>query len=86
MSVVQRKLYSSVAALVRKRRKESEKIWHWSEFHKGGVTVHLIHRQMERACAWSVKRFGRGAGCGRTLTFRKVDGRCTLVGEGRWIS
>jgi hypothetical protein len=83
--MAKRQLYSAVAARVRKLRKPSECIWHWSEYRPGEVSVLLIGRRSVPALRKLIAHYGEG-GCGRTLEFRKVKGRWLFVGEGDWIS
>jgi hypothetical protein len=76
----------AIEALVRDRLEPNECILGWSEFHPGEVTVKLIDQELHRVCQERVRRFGRGAGCGRTLSFRQRDGQWVFVGVGGWIS
>jgi hypothetical protein len=80
-----RRLNSAVAARVRKLRRRSECIWYWSDRGPTDVVVHLIARRSVAGVRRMIARFGLG-GHGRALVFRKVGGRWSLAGQGRWIS
>jgi hypothetical protein len=79
MAPLFKRLYTSVATLVRQLKKPSERIWHWSEYKPGEVSVNLISGRPRRS-----PRFPGGEGSGRSLLFRKVDGRWILAGRGVW--
>jgi hypothetical protein len=72
------RLYSSVAILVRRIRKPGESIWLWSERQPGEVDV-LLGPPRRR----TPEQEFMGAS-GRSLHFRKVQGRWTLVATGEW--
>lgn len=73
-----RRLYTSVAALVRQLRKPHEAIWNWSEYRRGEVEVLLgpPPRRSPDEEFWGAS--------GRSLHFRKVKGRWALAGQGDW--
>jgi hypothetical protein len=79
MAAPRKRLYTSVAALVRQLKKPGERIWHWSEYKPGDVGINLISGRPRRS-----PRFPGGEGGGRSLHFRKVDGRWVLAGRGVW--
>ena len=75
----QRRLYTSVAALVRQLRKPRECVWLWDEYKPGEVDVMLFCGRRRRS---PDEEFWGASG--RTLHFRKVDGRWVLVARGEW--
>ena len=81
-----RKLEPAIESLVHDRLKPNECIQGLSQFHPGEVTVRLIDRELHRVCQESERRFRRGAGCSRTLSFRLQDGQWVFEGQGGWIS
>jgi hypothetical protein len=81
-----RQLDPALDALVRERLEGDELVLGWSEFRAGEVTVRLIREELHRACAPIAKKYGRGAGCGRTLDFRLQDGQWLFQGVGNWMS
>ena len=82
----QRKLDSAVESLVSEQLQANERVRDWSERGPGELVVFLIGKDMQAMCRESVRRFGRGAGCGRTLCFKREDGNWKFVGAGGWIS
>ncbi|MBL8849155.1 MAG: hypothetical protein JNG89_05705 [Planctomycetaceae bacterium] len=52
----------------------------------GEIHVRLIRRQLHEECQRRSKGASRGAGYGRSLTFRLDDGKWTLAGRGGWLS
>lgn len=78
MAQALRRLYTSVATLVRGLRKPGESIWHWSEHQPGEVDVLLgpPRRRSPEQQFWGAS--------GRSLLFRKVKGRWVLAGQGQW--
>ena len=86
MAKAKRQLDPALDALVRERLEGDEMILGWSEFRPGEVTVRLIREELHRVCAPIAKKFGRGAGCGRSLTFMRQDGQWVFQGIGGWIS
>ncbi len=86
MAKRKRQLEPALDALVRERLESGELILKWSEFRPGEVSVRLIPEELHRACAPGAARFGRGAGCGRTLEFKLQDGQWVFQGVGGWIS
>jgi hypothetical protein len=86
MARAKRQLDPAIDALVRERLEPGEVIHGWTETHLGEITVRLISKKLQRVCRPAVKKFGRGAGCGRTLSFRFQVGRWEFVGAGGWIS
>src|SRR5262245_35143480 len=81
-----RQLAPALDALVRERLEADELVLGWSEFRPGEVTVRLIREELHRVCAPIAKKFGRGAGCGRVLSFKLEDGQWVFQGVGGWIS
>jgi hypothetical protein len=79
MAARRTRLYTSVAALVRQLKKPNERIWHWSEYKPDEVDIRLISGRPRRS-----PRFPGGEGSGRSLHFRKRDGRWMLAGIGEW--
>ena len=77
-----RRLYTSVAALVRKLRSPKERVWNWSEYEPGEVTVLLFDERISKRVERLVQQFGGGGG--RSLHFQKVGRRWTLAGHGVW--
>ena len=83
MAKKQRQLDRELDALVREHCWEDELVLGWTEFHPGEITVRLINRELHSIC----KPSGRGAGKGRTLSFKmQDDGRWRFRGVGGWIS
>jgi hypothetical protein len=78
MTAKRRRLNSSVAAMVRKLRKRHESIWNWSENGPGEIEVLLgpPPRRSPEEEFWGAS--------GRSLHFRKVNGRWVLAGQGCW--
>jgi hypothetical protein len=81
-----RKLHADIETQVRQRLESNECIQSWNELRAGEVTVFLIDQELHRICQESVRRFGRGAGTGRTLCFRLTNGAWVFTGVGGWIS
>jgi hypothetical protein len=81
-----RQLDPALDALVRERLEADELILGWSEFRRGEVMVRLIREELHRVCAPVAKKFGRGAGCGRSLQFKLLDGAWVFQGVGGWTS
>ena len=81
-----RSLGPELEALVRQRFEGDEIVLDWSELRPGEVVVRLIGAELHRVCAPVAKKFGRGAGCGRTLQFKLQDGGWLFQGAGGWIS
>ncbi len=73
-----RRLKTSVAALIRQLRKRHEHVWCWSERLPGEIDCLLgpPRRRSPEEAFWGAS--------GRSLHFRKVGGRWTLVRTGRW--
>jgi hypothetical protein len=86
MAKAKRQLDAALDALVKERAEGDEIILDWSEFRPGEVTIRLIREKLHRVCAPSVKKFGRGQGCGRSLSFKLENGRWVFQGVGGWIS
>jgi hypothetical protein len=82
----QRQLNPAIEALVRERLEGDEIILGWNEFKPGWITVRLIPEKLHRVCAPIAEKFGRGAGCGRSLIFKRHYGRWEFHGVGGWIS
>jgi hypothetical protein len=81
-----RKLDPALEPLVRERLSGDELVLGWSELRPGEITVRVIGAELHRVCAPSAKKFGRGAGCGRVLSFKLQDGQWVFQGVGGWIS
>jgi hypothetical protein len=81
-----RQLDLALDALVRERLQGNELVLGWSECRPGEVMVRLIREELHTVCAPIAKRFGRGEGCGRTLSFKLEDGQWVFQGVGGWIS
>jgi hypothetical protein len=73
-------------ALVRERLEEGEIVLGCSELGPEEVMLRLIRKELHHICAPIAKKFGRGAGCGRTLHFKRQDGEWVFQGVGGWIS
>lgn len=86
MAKAKRQLDPALDALVRERLEADELVLDWSEARPGEVMVRLIRAELHRVCAPIAKKFGRGAGCGRSLSFKLQDGQWVFVGVGGWIS
>jgi hypothetical protein len=86
MAKVKWQLDPALDTLVRERLERDELLLAWSEFRPGEVTVRLIREELHRVCAPIAKKFGRGAGSGRTLTFVRQDDGWVFQGIGGWIS
>ena len=86
MAKAKRKLDPALEALVRERLEGDEMVLAWIELHPGEVTIRLIREELHRVCAPLAKKFGRGAGCGRSLTFKLQDGQWVFQGIGGWIA
>lgn len=86
MAKAKRQLEPALQALVEERLEGDEMILGWSEHRPGEVNVRLIRRELHRVCAPIAKKFGKGAGCGRTLGFKLRDGQWVFQGVGGWIS
>lgn len=86
MARARRQLDPAIDALIRERLEPGEIVLEWNELRCGEVMVRLIAEELHRMCQPIAQRFGRGAGCGRTLSFRLQDGRWEFVGAGGWIS
>jgi hypothetical protein len=86
LAKAKRQLDSALEALVRERLDGDEMILGWIESRPGEVTVRLISEELHRVCAPMAKKFGRGVGSGRSLTFRRQDGQWAFQGVGGWIS
>jgi hypothetical protein len=83
---LRRKLDPALVALIRERLEGDELVLGWSALRPGEVTVRLIVKGLHRVSAPIAKKFGRGAGCGRTLSFKLQDGQWEFQGVGGWIS
>jgi hypothetical protein len=81
-----RQLAPALEALVRERLEADEMVLGWSEFHPGEITVRLIREELHRVRAPVARKFGPGAGCGRTLEFKLQGGQWVFQGIGGWIS
>jgi len=81
-----RPLDPALEALVRKRLEEDEIVLDWIELPSGEVLVRLIRNALHQICASSTKKFGRGAGHGRSLQFVLRDGEWMFQGVGGWVS
>jgi hypothetical protein len=81
-----RQLDPEIQALVRKELAANERVEAWHELRPGEVIVQVIDQDLRRICRESVRRFGRGAGAGRTLQFRMQNEKWVFVGTGGWIS
>lgn len=86
MARSRRQLDPALDPLVRERLAPGEIVLGWIEFRPGEITVRLIAEELHRACQQSGRRSGRGAGCGRSLTFRRQEQQWAFVGVGGWIS
>jgi hypothetical protein len=82
MARVRRQLDPAIDALIREQLEPGEVIQGWSQLRPGEVLVRLISEELHQVCPQS----GRGAGCGRTLSFRFQNGGWEFVGAGGWIS
>jgi hypothetical protein len=81
-----RQLDPALNALIRERLESDELVLGWSEIRPDEIAVRLIREEMHRVCAPIAKKFGRGAGCGRVLSFKLQDGEWVFQGVGGWIS
>jgi hypothetical protein len=81
-----RQLDPALDALIRERLEGDEIVLGWSELRPGEITVRLIREELHRVCAPIAKKFGKGAGCGRVLSFKLQDGQWEFQGVGGWIS
>jgi hypothetical protein len=79
-------LDTALEALVRERLEGDESVLGWSEFRPGEITVRLIREELHRVCAPIAKKFGKGAGCGRVLSFKLQEGQWVFQGVGGWIA
>ena len=86
MAKAKRQLDPALEALVRERLEGDEMVLDWSEFRPNEVSVRLISEELHRVCAPIARKFGRGAGCGRSLEFKLQDGQWVFQGVGGWIS
>jgi hypothetical protein len=86
MARAQRQLDPAIDALIRERLEPGEIVQGWTESGSGEIMVRLIDKELHSVCQPIAKRFGRGAGCGRTLSFRLQNGCWVFAGAGGWIS
>lgn len=86
MPKARRQLDPALEALVRERLEGDEIVLDWNEWRPGEVLVRLISAELHQVCAPIAKKFGRGAGQGRSLGFKLQDGRWVFQGAGGWIS
>lgn len=82
MATRSRQLDADIEAEVRERLKPNECVQSWSKL----FTVFLIDKDLHSICKERPGRSGRGAGMGRTLSFRFEHGVWSFVGVGGWIS
>ena len=86
MAKRRRQLDAALEALILARLEGDEMVLGWTELRPGEVMVRLISEELNRVCAPIAKKFGRGAGSGRALTFKQQDGQWSFQGVGGWIS
>ena len=87
MPKARRSLDPTLEALQPRQRLESDEIiLDWNEGRPGEVVVRLISKKLHRVSAPIAKKFGRGAGQGRSLEFKLQDGKWLFQGFGGWMS
>ena len=80
------KLDPEFEVLVRQYIQPNEVVLGWDN-QESRIVIWLIDRELNNRCALIANEFGgMGAGCGRTLEFKQLEEKWTLVTEGMWIS
>ena len=70
----QTELDSEVRSIVDEHLRPNECVQGWSR-DEDKLIVRLIDKDLHRTCQKNAKRFGRGAGKGRSLQFKIADGK-----------
>ncbi len=86
MARAHRQFDPAIEAMVNERLHPNECVQGWSQLQADEILVRLIDQELHRVCQPIAKKFGRGAGTGRSLQFRRENGTWVFIGEGGWIS